>query len=157
MSIALVRIDDRLIHGQVLVGWAPVLNINHIIVADDQVASDPTQKMLYEMVTPPDMKVSILSVQEAAHYLQTPEDDNFTTLLLFSRPADVLSYRKFGGPVKCVNIGGMRYEPGKRQISGSISVDETDIKALKELLAEGIELEGRSVPSDTSLEIAKLI
>jgi mannose/fructose/sorbose-specific phosphotransferase system IIB component len=157
MSLTFIRIDDRLIHGQVIVGWVPVLEINHIIVADDLVAADPAQKMLYEMVTPAEVKVSVLSLEAAAQYLQTTQDEKYRTLLLFSRPSDVVSYRKFGGPVKSVNIGGMRYEAGKHQISGSISVDETDIKALKELNEAGIELEGRSVPSDTPLDITKLI
>ena len=157
MSIVLLRIDDRLIHGQVVVGWTRYLQANHIVIADDQVANDPIQKMLYEMVVPPDLKVSILPVKDAVNLLQKQQDPSLRTIVLFSRPQDVLSYWQFGGPVKSLNIGGMRYEPGKKQIAQAISVSDADLKVFRELQKEGIELEGRAVPTEPPLDIKKFL
>lgn len=157
MPIVLIRIDDRLIHGQVVVGWSRYLQVNQIVVADDAVASDPTQKMLYEMVVPPDIKVSILSVVEAAQLLQKQSPDAFRTLILFSKPQDVVSYWRTGGPVKSVNVGGMRFEPGKKQIAQTISVNNEDLVAFRELQSGTIELEGRAVPTDPPLDISKFL
>jgi len=157
MPIVLIRIDDRLIHGQVVVGWSHYLEANQIIVADDKVAGDTTQKMLYEMVVPPDMKVSILSVREAAQILQQQSQDTFRTIVLFSKPQDVVCYFQAGGPVKSVNVGGMRFEPGKKQIAQTISVNEEDLAAFRELQKEHIILEGRAVPTDPPLDISKFL
>jgi mannose/fructose/sorbose-specific phosphotransferase system IIB component len=157
MAIILLRIDDRLIHGQVVVGWSPHINATHIAVADDKIAQDITQRLLYEMVVPPDMKVSIFSLQEAADYFKSSQDDPFKTILLFSNPSDVVSYIKFGGPVKWVNIGGMRYQPGKLQISQCISLDENDKEAFRELAKAEIPLECRSVPSDNPVDMVQYL
>ena len=157
MPIVLIRIDDRLIHGQVVVGWSHYLQANHIVVADNNIASDPTQKMLYEMVVPPDMKVSILSIKEAARMLQQDISPALKTIVLFSSPQDVLSYWQLGGPVKSVNIGGMRFEPGKKQIAQSISVNDADLAVFRELNQQNIELEGRAVPTDPQMDIKQYL
>jgi len=157
MSIVLIRIDDRLIHGQVVVGWVRYLQVNHIVVADDKVAADPTQRMIYEMVVPPDIKVSILSVKQAAQFMKQETQDTLRTIVLFSKPQDVLTFWQSGGPVKSVNVGGMRFEPGKKQIAQAISVNEADLTAFCELRKHKIELEGRAVPMDPPLDITKYL
>jgi mannose/fructose/sorbose-specific phosphotransferase system IIB component len=157
MPISLIRIDDRLIHGQVVVGWSKFIQADHIIVADDKVAGDITQRMLYEMVVPPGMKVNIFTIREAAEFLKSNQNTSERIILLFSTPQDVLSYSRFGGPVKSLNVGGMRYEPGKRQIAQSISMDDADAHAFRELRQQGIEIEGRAVPTDHPLDISRFI
>ena len=70
MPILLARIDDRLIHGQVVVGWAQALKANHIVVIDDDVAGNDMQKFLFRMATPDDIKLSILKINEAAEIIK---------------------------------------------------------------------------------------
>ncbi|MDI6783172.1 MAG: PTS sugar transporter subunit IIB [bacterium] len=156
MGLKLVRIDDRLIHGQVVVGWVRFLNANHIIVADDAVAKDAMQKALYEMVVPRELTVSILTLAETAEKIQQNIYGNDTIILLVARPKDVLALANLGLPMKSINIGGMRFEPGKKQITKSVSVDDEDGMMLRELAAKGIEIEGRAVPTDEKIDIVKL-
>lgn len=156
MGLKLVRIDDRLIHGQVVVGWVRFLNADHIIVANDAAAKDAMQKALYEMVVPRELKVSILTLSETAEKFKQNVFGNETIILLLSSPRDVLELMNLGMIIKSINVGGMRYEPGKRQISKSVSVSDDDCVALGELIAKGIEIEGRAVPTDEKLDIIKL-
>jgi mannose/fructose/sorbose-specific phosphotransferase system IIB component len=156
MGLNLVRIDDRLIHGQVVVGWVRFLNANHIIVADDMVAQDAMQKALYEMVVPRELTVSILTLAETAAKFNQHEFASDTVILLVSRPKDVLALANFGLVMKSINVGGMRFEPGKRQITKSVSVNDEDCAILRELGLEGIEIEGRAVPTDEKIDIIKL-
>ncbi len=153
MSIVLARVDDRLIHGQVVVGWAPVLKANHIMIIDNQVAEDPTQCLLYEMAVPLEIKSSILTLNKAVEFFQSNADTDNRTIILFSRPSDVLSFVESGVTITSLNIGGMRYEPGKTQISPSISISDEDKTALRTLLSKGIKIEGRAVPTDPELDI----
>jgi mannose/fructose/sorbose-specific phosphotransferase system IIB component len=156
MGLKLVRIDDRLIHGQVVVGWVRFLNADHIIVANDATAQDVMQKALYEMVVPRELKVSILTISETAEKFKQAAFGNDTIILLVSRPQDILYLVNLGMVIKTINVGGMRFEPGKRQISKSISVNNEDCAALAELIDKGIEIEGRAVPTDEKLDIIKL-
>jgi len=156
MGLKLVRIDDRLIHGQVVVGWVRFLNANHIIVADDAVAKDVMQKALYEMVVPRELTVSILTLAETAERFHQNEYGNDTVILLVSRPIDGLALVNLGLPMKSINVGGMRFEPGKHQITKSVSVGDEDCTILKQLAVKGIEIEGRAVPTDEKLDIIKL-
>ncbi|MCX7919111.1 MAG: PTS sugar transporter subunit IIB [bacterium] len=153
MGLKLIRIDDRLIHGQVVVGWVRYLNANHIIVADDVVAKDAMQKALYEMVVPRELKVTILPVAEAAEKIKQNIFAKDNIILLLSRPKDVLELVNRGVAVKSINVGGMRFEPGKRQITKSVSVNDEDCAIFNELVAKGIEIEGRAVPTDEKTDI----
>jgi mannose/fructose/sorbose-specific phosphotransferase system IIB component len=155
MGLRLVRIDDRLIHGQVVVGWVRFLNADHIVVANDATANDAMQKALYEMVVPRELKVSILTISETAEKFKQAAFGNDTIILLVSRPQDALDLLNLGMVIKSINVGGIRFEPGKRQISKSISVNKADCTALAELIAKGVEIEGRAVPTDEKLDIVK--
>ena len=156
MGLKLVRIDDRLIHGQVVVGWVRFLNADHIIVTDDDVAKDVMQKALYEMVVPRELKVSILTVTETAEKFKQNFFGNDNIILLLSRPGDVLQLVNAGMKMKSINVGGMRFEPGKRQITKSVSVNDEDSVILHDLASKGIEIEGRAVPTDEKIDIIKL-
>ena len=157
MGLKLIRIDDRLIHGQVVVGWVRFLSANHIIVADDTVAQDSMQKALYEMVVPRELKVSIFTIDDTAKSLTDNQFPNDVIILLLSRPKDVLRLLSAGLHIKSVNVGGMRFEPGKRQITKSVSVSEEDIMIFHELISKGIEIEGRAVPTDEKIDILNFL
>jgi mannose/fructose/sorbose-specific phosphotransferase system IIB component len=156
MGLKLVRIDDRLIHGQVVVGWVRFFNADHIIVANDATAHDAMQKALYEMVVPRELKVSILTLSETAEKFKQAAFGNDAIILLVSQPQDIVTLVNLGMIIKSINVGGMRFEPGKQQISKSISVNTEDCAALAELINQGIEIEGRAVPTDEKLDIIKL-
>lgn len=153
MSVLLIRIDDRLIHGQVVAGWVKAIKANHIMVANDKVASDQMQKILLGMAVPSHIKLSVVTLAEAAETLQkdTAEDDRLIVLL--NSPGDALELIKRGVKVKSINVGGIHYCEGKKQILKAVCVDMVDIQALYELDRSGIELEGRIVPTDERINI----
>jgi mannose/fructose/sorbose-specific phosphotransferase system IIB component len=156
MEIQLIRIDDRLIHGQVVVGWSKALGIERLIVVNDAIAGNAMQKTLMEMAVPSGLKVSFLTVEEAA-VAQAQSADKARCLLLFSNPLDLLAYQKKGGRLFSVNVGGMHYGEGKRQVSKTVCVNEEEVKAFKELKALGIELEVRAVPGDMKESLEKFL
>jgi mannose/fructose/N-acetylgalactosamine-specific phosphotransferase system component IIB len=90
MPILLTRIDDRLIHGQVVVGWAQELKINHIIVINDEIVKNDMQKFLFRMATPNDINLSILTTEEAALKIKGREYDDDLAMLLVKNPIDLV-------------------------------------------------------------------
>ena len=157
MKIVLARIDDRLIHGQVATIWTKVTNCERIIVCDDEVAGDTIRATLLKQVAPPGIKASVVDVDKAIRAYNNPKYENAKCLLLFTNPTSVLRMVDAGVKITSVNIGGMSFKEGKRQITNAVSVDEKDIDAFKALAAKKIELEIRKVDSDTKVMLMDLL
>lgn len=157
MNIVLARIDDRLIHGQVATVWSKVTKCQRIIVCDDDVAKDEIRSTLLKQVAPPGIKSSVVSVDKAVRVYNNPKYADDKCLLLFTKPESVLRMVEAGVPIKSVNIGGMSFKEGKRQVSDAISVNDADIAAFKKLHELGIELEYRKIDTDKKVDIMSLI
>lgn len=157
MNIVLARIDDRLIHGQVATVWTKVTNCQRIIVCDDEVASDSIRSTLLKQVAPPGIKSSVVSVDKAVRAYNNPKYENDKCMLLFTNPASVLRMVEAGVNIKSVNIGGMSFKEGKKQITNAVSVNDDDIAAFKALHAKGIELEIRKVDSDAKVDLMSVL
>ncbi len=157
MKIALARIDDRLIHGQVATRWTKETNVKRIIVVSDEVATDTVRSTLLKQVAPPGISAHVVDVAKCIRVYNNPKYANERVMLLFTNPTDVLRLVENGVNITSVNIGGMAYRQGKTQVNNAISVDETDIEAFKKLDERGIELEARKVASDTRLQMMDLI
>lgn len=149
--IVLSRIDDRLIHGQVVEGWVNFLKATWIMVADDNVASNVLQRTIMGISVPLGLKVTIGRVDDICKQLRAPSFDAERVILLFSNPADVLRALKAGLECTVLNIGGMHYVPGKRKLMDVLAVDEADLDALKEISAKGIQVEIQTVPTQRPL------
>ncbi|SKA79990.1 PTS system, mannose-specific IIB component [Clostridium sp. USBA 49] len=157
MNIVLARIDDRLIHGQVATVWAKETRCERIIVCNDDVAKDEIRKTLLVQVAPPGVKASVVDVEKAIRVCKNPKYENDRALLLFTNPTDVLRMVEGGIDIKSVNIGGMAFKEGKKQITSAVSVDEKDIEAFKKLHEKGIELEIRKVITDAKVDLMSKI
>ncbi|MBC8060845.1 MAG: PTS sugar transporter subunit IIB [Clostridiaceae bacterium] len=153
MKISLARIDDRLIHGQVVTSWSKETKCERIIVCSDEVAADPIRKTLLEQVAPPGVKANVVGIEKAIRVCKNPKYEGVNALLLFTNPTDVLRLIEGGVDLKSINIGGMAFKEGKKQITGTISVNEKDIEAFKQLNEKGIELEIRKVVADSKIDL----
>lgn len=153
MKINLVRIDDRLIHGQVATVWAKEANAGRIIICSDEVAKDEIRKTLLLQVGPPGIKVSVVNIAKAIRVYNNPKYENDTAFLLCTCPKDVLRLAEGGIPIKSVNVGGMAFKTGKTQITKAVSVDDVDIEAFKGLDKLGIDLEIRPVATDKKIDL----
>lgn len=148
MSVVLTRIDDRLIHGQVVVGWARHTQADCIIVANDAVSADPMQRTLLPMAVPQGIEVAIYRVKEAADQLGGGAHAARRAILLFASPVDALNFRRMGGELNELNLGGLRLAPGKDQIRKNVSLGPEDRAALLELNRLGVGIYLQMVPGD---------
>lgn len=156
MPIVLARIDDRLIHGQIVVGWVKYTGANRIILANDEVAKDTLLCNLIEVIVPPEIKASVHAVGDAVQEVRS-SDKKERIIVLFSCPGDALQFVQQGINLKSINLGGMKFSPGKRQILRWISISQEDVKYLEELHRMGIELEARAVPTDKKVKIEEYL
>ncbi|MBD3221344.1 hypothetical protein GF314_08870 [bacterium] len=148
MNLVLARIDDRLIHGQVTVGWGRQLRPDHILLASDEVAADAWQTRVYAMSVPPEMKVSVLPIEAAARALREPDGalEDQRVLLLVGAVLDMVALVELGAPIEAINLGGMHYARGKRELLPEVYVDREDVMALRALRDRGHQLLAQAVP-----------
>lgn len=155
--VLLARIDDRLIHGQVVEGWVNFLKATCILVADDAVATNPLRRTIMEISVPEGIKVIIGGVEDICGALRTPAIDRERAILLFSNPADVLRFLKTGLHCPSVNVGGMHFVPGKRKIMDVLAVDSEDLASLREILRRGVNVEVQTVPTEKAQPLERLL
>jgi len=154
-GIVLFRVDDRLIHGQVVVGWRRSLGANAIIVCSDRAAGDEFAKTMMEMGAPADVRVEVTTVAEGAAKLRHGEYEGYTTIVLIETPCDALALMDGGVELKKLNVGGMHFTTGKRQILEAVSVDAEDCRCLRTLAARGVDVYFQMVPNAKPAKIVE--
>ncbi|MBQ0368604.1 PTS mannose transporter subunit IIAB [Providencia rettgeri] len=157
MVIALARVDDRLIHGQVATRWTKETQVKRIIVVSDDVAKDHVRSTLLKQVAPPGVTAHVVDVAKCIRVYNNPKYAGERVMLLFTNPTDVKRIVEEGVDVKSVNIGGMAYHDGKTMVTNAVSINQEDIDAFNYLNDKNIELEVRKVSSDSKVYMMDLI
>ncbi|MEZ4485508.1 MAG: PTS sugar transporter subunit IIB [Syntrophotaleaceae bacterium] len=148
MGIVLVRVDNRLIHGQILESWIPTVRADCIVVANDQLAEIAFQKVLMESAVPKGIKVAIGTIEEMAKYLCSGEIAEQRVLLLFADPQDALQAHRLGVDFTELNLGNLHGGKDKKRVSCTVALNNDDIKNLQALEDEGVKVVLQCVPSD---------
>lgn len=156
MSLVLNRIDDRLIHGQVVVGWGQPLGVDFILLVDDEVATSEWEQELYRMGVPPDMEVHFLSVGDALARLPEYQADARQGILL---TGDIDTMRRLvnGGGIQSVNLGGIHHRAGRTQRLRYVFLNNDEENALRELATRGVAVSAQDVPGARPIPLDDLL
>ena len=157
IDIAAVRIDTRLLHGQVATAWTKQIAPNRIIVVSDGVAHDELRKTMIEQAAPPGVPANVVPISKMVEVAKDPRFGATKAFLLFETPQDLLRCIEGGVDIKKANIGSMAHSVGKVVVTNAIAMGEDDVKTLEELKAKGVEFEARKVPSDSSEDIDAML
>ena len=152
-KITALRVDDRLIHGQVAMTWTKQLRVQGIVVANDAAAGDNTQKMALKMAVPAGIKVLIKPVDEAIRVLNNPKAASMRILVLTRTVTDALKIRKQVGEIEFLNIGNAGRFDGvdvseKQILSPTIMLTDEEVKSLRELVEMNPKTCMQQVPND---------
>jgi len=156
MKVTVMRIDERLIHGQIVTAWIAEAEAKSIIVADDKASKDQMQKMLLEMATPPGVTLKILSLKDASIFINEDMTED-KTLLIVRGPVEANQLLEMGITIDKINVGNICMKKGKKKILSAIWLDDIEAEALKALSGKGIKLDVRAVPTDRSQDAMELI
>ena len=154
-NIVLIRIDNRLIHGQVATMWSSSVGANLLLVANDEVSQNEFRQGLMDMAAPSFAQTRYFSIEKTINIINRASESQHIAIIC-ENPQDVLKLVEGGVPIKKVNIGNMHMAQGKRQVSKAVCVDDNDVDAFKKLKALGVELEIRRVPSESAESIDEL-
>ena len=158
MTIVLHRIDDRLIHGQVVVGWGQPLDIGFIVLVDDEVAQSEWEQELYRMGTPPEMDVYFHSVDDAVQALPRYREDERPGILLTGDVASMLRLvQRTGGEVREVNVGGIHHRADRKQRLRYVFLAPAEEQLLREIAEAGAVVTAQDVPATHPVELEELL
>lgn len=155
------RIDERLIHGQVIATWLRTLGTTHLIVANDKAANDEIMKKTLKMVLPPELKCLIKTLDDVAKILNDPRCESMNILLIVGNPQDAY---KIAGEVASIpevnlaNYGSITKPEVKNKVSISkmVYLDQDDITAVNGLIELGKTVFTQKTPSDSKKIINKI-
>ncbi|RVU97874.1 PTS mannose transporter subunit EIIAB [Coriobacteriales bacterium OH1046] len=149
IKIAHVRVDTRLLHGQVATAWTKAVSPDRIIVVSDGVSHDELRKTMIVQAAPPGVKVHVVPMSKMIEVAHDPRFGATKVFLLFETPQEVLEAIEGGVDIKKVNLGSMAHTVGKVVVTNAIAMGESDIECLEALEAKGVEFDVRKVPADT--------
>lgn len=157
MPLCLVRIDDRLIHGQVVLGWARALKPDRIVVANDRVAANTWERKFYTSSVPSQIKVSFFDLEETARQLLNNLFKNELVMILFESVRDVHAVVEKGVSLSDINVGGLHYREGATELLPYVFLTEEDRGFLRELVKRSVTLTAQDIPGNSPQVINSLV
>jgi mannose/fructose/N-acetylgalactosamine-specific phosphotransferase system component IIB len=148
MSIVFVRIDNRLIHGQVLEAWVPAVRADCIVVASNELGELDLLRQLMKAAVPRGIEVAIGTVAEMAAYLHSESDSRRRVLLLFGNLQDALQAYRLGVRFHVLNLGNLHGGKDRKRLSCTVALNQEDLASLEAFEKEGVEVVLQCVPSD---------
>ncbi|GFZ33999.1 hypothetical protein CSC2_45250 [Clostridium zeae] len=149
--LKIVRLDDRLVHGQLINNWCTYENITEIIVVNEEVANNDIRKTFIEISVPEDIKIIFCSTKEALEIYQE-ECEYEDVIMVFGNPFEILEFIEGGGKIDSLNIGGMSFKKDKEKISTTFYLDNEEIEVLKKIANYNVEVEIRILPTDRKVD-----
>lgn len=157
MDFSLVRVDNRLVHGQIIETWLPFFKATRIIVVNDEVAGSFFRETVIRMAVPREVEVLIYGVEEFGHSEIARQKDERRTIVLFSGVNDIVRAFEAGFRFHTLNIGNLYSDNCRLHCSPSVCLTDEDIANIRFLLESGSAVELRSVPSDKPLDFRSLL
>ena len=155
MSIKLFRIDDRLIHGQVVIGWGQPLHVGFIVLVDDAVRASPVEQELYRMGVPPHIDVIFASLAEAVAQLPEWDADPRPGIVLAGDIATLAALTENCHRVTRINVGGIHARPGRSERLRFVFLSDAEVEQLQRLAARGVEVTAQDVPTARPVPLAE--
>jgi len=158
MSIVLYRVDERLIHGQVVVGWGNELHPDAIIVVDDELAVSAWEQELYAMGLPAELGTSFQAVDDAREHLAEWRQGR-ARIIVLTRDVETMRRLADGATMQGeeVNIGGIHYAAGREPVLPYVYLSRTEMAALDALAQQGVRISARDLPNARRVDLKDLL
>ncbi|KRM53223.1 PTS sugar transporter subunit IIB [Ligilactobacillus araffinosus] len=157
IKFGLVRIDSRLLHGQVATAWTKSVRPDRIIVVSDNVSKDKLRKNMIIQAAPPGVRANVIPIKKMIEVSKDPRFGATKALVLFENPEDALKAIEGGVDIKTLNIGSMAHSEGKVAVNKVLSLDEKDVETYDKLNEMGIKFDVRKVPNDSPENMMDLV
>ena len=149
--LKLLRVDHRMLHGQVAFSWTNNIDADCILIANDGVAGDELRKTTMKLAKPQGVKLVIKNIADSITALNSGVTDKYKLFIVVESVEDAYKLTKNVSFIKSINLGGVKSKEGTRNISKAVNLLPEEEEMLKELDKTGIEIEIRQLPTDTKI------
>lgn len=155
--IKLLRVDHRLLHGQVAFSWTSYLQADCILIANDNVVDDQLRLTTIKLAKPSGIKLVIKNIEDSIKALVEGKTDKYKLFIVVESIEDAAKIVRAVKTVKSINLGGTKPKENTISISKVVHLTKDEIGIVNQLNDEGIQIEVRQVPNDTKLDAINLI
>ncbi|MBS5926561.1 MAG: PTS sugar transporter subunit IIB [Clostridium sp.] len=155
--IKLLRVDHRLLHGQVAFSWTSYLEADCILIANDEVVNNSLRMTTIKLAKPAGVKLVVKNIQDSIKAIREGKTDKYKLFIVVESVIDAEKIAKETGVIKSINLGGTKPGSDKVSISKVVSLTKEDIKSIERLNEDGIIVEVRQVPNDRKLDAVELL
>ncbi len=156
MGIVLVRVDSRLVHGQILEAWIPYTKAEALVVVDDEVEKNLLKRSVMEMAVPSSIEIGFSSIAHAVEKFKNGGFPKKKLIVLFSSVNDAKVAYDGGFRYSSLNLGNMHFCEGKVQVSSNLCMGLDDSNEIEDLSKKGVIIDTRSVPGERKLELKNI-
>jgi mannose/fructose/N-acetylgalactosamine-specific phosphotransferase system component IIB len=156
VTLDLVRLDDRLVHGQVVVGWGQALALQLIVLVDDHVRESDWEQELYRMGVPPEIDLKFVSVREAIDAVPEWVRSPCKILLLTGHVGSLVRLVEGAPAIRRVNLGGLHQQNNRRQRLRYLFLSDSEMSQLRQLSERGIEVTAQDVPTAAAIPLGEI-
>ncbi len=155
--ITLLRVDHRLLHGQVAFSWTQYVGADCILIANDSVPGDELRKTTIKLAKPPSVKLVIKNINDSIEAIKSGVTDKYNLFIVVESVNDAWRIASAIDEIKSINLGGIKAKEGSKNISKAINLLPTEIEQLQQLAGKGVEVEIRQVPNDRKQLFAECV
>lgn len=157
MTVQLFRIDDRLIHGQVVIGWANHLKTNRIVLCDEEIQSNGWEKELYLSCVPNNLKAVIYGLDDTLDYLSNNKSSDDKTIVLVKGPEVARKLLDRGYTPENINIGGIHFADSRHKYLSYLYLNESEVSDLEYIMEKGIKIYCQDIPTGKKYNLGELL
>ncbi|HBQ0141891.1 TPA: PTS sugar transporter subunit IIB [Klebsiella pneumoniae] len=155
--ITLLRVDHRLLHGQVAFSWTQYVGADCILIANDSVPGDELRKTTIKLAKPPSVKLVIKNINDSIEAIKSGVTDKYNLFIVVESVNDAWRIASAIDEIKSINLGGIKAKEGSKNISKAINLLPTEIEQLQQLVGKGVEVEIRQVTNDRKQLFAECV
>ncbi|MBV7389356.1 PTS sugar transporter subunit IIB [Enterococcus sp. ALS3] len=156
-EIVLTRVDDRLIHGQVMTAWVKKTRANQILIIDEEVAKDDFMSEILKMSAPSGIEIAVKGLEDAVIFLQEQETANKRLIILVKAPITIEALIDRGIVIDKLVVGGMGAKENRRVLYKNISASDEERETFKKLIDRGVPVVIHIIPDQKETDLSKYL
>lgn len=154
MEIVLYRVDERLVHGQIIASWSKYLGLKRIVIVDDQLAKDDFMKQVLTMAAPAGIRIEITSVEKAAERIASDSGVGEKAMILFKQLKYALALALANPKMKELNLGNIGAGPSRKAITKNVFLSPEEKEMIHQLQQKGVSVYLQMLYSDAKIDVS---
>lgn len=154
MTNPFYRVDNRLVHGQIIATWMPHLRFKRVVVISDTVPANILQMSMFQMAVPSNVRFEAMTLADGARWLETRGYGRDSTIILLETVDDAVRLFESGHAYPALNLGNIHHAPKRERFTNAVYLGKDQVRRLQGLMKRGVQVEIRSLPNETPIDLS---